>query len=161
MFSTGMCGWHLHAFNTWEVSLSNLTVSSGLLRWHAPWEDEITTSHNDLPHEYSIKSRCQISFVSPKLLAYWESFGPFFASAPVSFCQDVYALPVMMGSPPLPALVPLSFPTRKSVGLLARSRELVHQTTCNLCDIWKATLGTWPQVILWNWEQLLLDIDNG
>lgn len=44
VFSTGICGWHLHTFNTREVSLSNLSVISGLWRWHTPWKDEITTS---------------------------------------------------------------------------------------------------------------------
>lgn len=83
-----MCGWHLHAFNTWEVSLSNLTVSSGLWRWHTPQEDEITTSLNDLSHEYSIKSICQMSFATSKLLAYWEPFGPFLAPTWPSLCWD-------------------------------------------------------------------------
>lgn len=36
---------------------------------------------NDLSHEYSIKSICQVSFFIPKMLAYWESFGPFLAPA--------------------------------------------------------------------------------
>lgn len=140
-----MCGWHLHAFNTWEVSLSNLTVSSGLWRWHTPQEDEITTSLNDLSHEYSIKSICQMSFATSKLLAYWEPFGPFLAPTWPSLCWDVHALPVWLGSSSLPALVPFSVPIGQSMDLSASSREMVHQATCNLCNNWKATHGTWPR----------------
>lgn len=147
-----MCGWHLHAFNTWEVSLSNLTVISGLWRWHTPWKDEITTSLNDLPHKYSIKFSHQMSGVTPKLSFYWRSFGPFLPPAPFSLCSDAGTLPACMGSLPLPALPPLSFPPGESVGLSARSRELVHRATRSSCNIWKAALGTRPQIILQDWE---------
>lgn len=141
-----MCGWHLHAFNTWEVSLSNLTVISGLWRWHTPWKDEITTSLNDLPHEYGIKFSHQMPFVALKLSAYWWSFGPFLPPAPFSLCYNVLTLPPWMGRQ---RLVPLSFPAGQSVGLShLRSRELVHRATLNLCNTWKAALGTRSQIIV-------------
>lgn len=139
-----MCGWHLHAFSTWEVSLSNLKVSFDLWWWHTPQKDEITTSLNDLSHEYSIKSICQVSFVTTKLLAYWESFGTFLAPARPSIFWDVCALPVRMGSSPLPALLPPFVPIGQPLDLSASSREMVHQAICNLCNNWKAIHGTWP-----------------